>query len=191
MNKKKVFPAYFPSRLKEIVQSFALLSIIWLLLILTVRVLELVINQYNHPVQSDFLLLLGWSWYADFIFWADYILICLPGFLLIGFLSLKAAKIIFKVFIGLFIFTHILLISYFNTSLVLLGGDLFSYSRADIIHTVGASGGGEFTFRPYSFGNFVIDCIVSDAGSKENKIKYLCFSFGTSFPPGSLFSGNN
>ncbi len=187
MNKKKVFPAYFPSRLKEIVQSFALLSIIWLLLILTVRVLELVINQYNHPVQSDFLLLLGWSWYADFIFWADYILICLPGFLLIGFLSLKAAKIIFKVFIGLFIFTHILLISYFNTSLVLLGGDLFSYSRADIIHTVGASGGVNLLSVLILLGTLSLTVLFLMLVPKKIKLNIYVSVLALLFPLGAFF----
>lgn len=141
MNKKKDSLAFFPTRITEIVQTFSLLSLLWLTLILAVRVLELVINQYNHPVKSDFLTLLGRSWYSDFLFWTNYLLLFFLGFLCIGFLSLRAAKVSFKVLISIFMFTHVLLISYFNTSLVLLGGDLFNYSQADIIQTVGASGG--------------------------------------------------
>ncbi|HEA31377.1 MAG TPA: LTA synthase family protein [Leeuwenhoekiella sp.] len=40
---------------------------------------------------------------------------------------------------------HLLLISYFNTSLVLLGSDLFGYSIEDIEQTVGASGSLSFS----------------------------------------------
>lgn len=141
MNQKKVTPIFFRNRLKNIVQSFSLLSLLWLILIFTVRILELIINQNNHQLQSDFLALLGWSWYSDFNFWASFSLICLPAFMVLGFVSLQLAKSIFKVLIGLFVFIHILLLSYFNTSLVLLGGDLLNYSWEDIIQTIGTSGG--------------------------------------------------
>lgn len=41
----------------------------------------------------------------------------------------------------LFFIVHFILFSYFNTTLVLLGADIFGYSLSDIIQTTGAAGG--------------------------------------------------
>lgn len=187
MSNKKKSSTIFLTKLKEKVQSFALLALLWLVLILTVRILELVINQYNHPIQSDFLSILTWSWYADFIFWADYVLICLPGFLLIAFLSLKAAKILFKIIISLFIFTHILLISYFNNSLVLLGGDLVTYSRADIIQTVGASGGVNLLSIIILSGTLLFTFILLVLVPKKIELNIYVSTLALLFPLGAFF----
>ena len=131
----------FLKKLKAAAGSFAGLALIWLGLILVFSVVEILFNSFSHGVQTGFFRLIFWSWYLDLQFWFKWILL---GFVIYSpayWLSPKIARLSFQGFILLFLSVQLLLLSYFNTAMVMLGADLFGYSIQEIEQTVGASGG--------------------------------------------------
>ncbi|MEJ7779043.1 MAG: sulfatase-like hydrolase/transferase [Daejeonella sp.] len=129
------------SRLLLAIQSFAGFSVIWISLILLFSVFENTFNSFTHDLPSAFLGILLWSWLLDLVLWFKWLFFLFIIYATFYFISSKLAKILFQAFIILFFIFHLGLILYFNTSLVLLGADLYSYSSGDIKQTVGASSG--------------------------------------------------
>lgn len=133
-------PLFF-KKLKAATGSYAGLAIIWLGLILVFSVFEILFNSFSHGLPTGFFRLIFWSWYLDMQFWFKWMFL---GFILytpVYLLSQKIARLSFQGFILLFLIIQLLLLSYFNTAMVMLGADLFSYSIQEIQQTVGASGG--------------------------------------------------
>jgi len=128
-------------RIKSLVQSFAALSLIWLALIFLLSVIEISLNSNFHGLPLGFIKLLMWSFYIDLLFWLKFIPLLFIIYAILYLIAPKLANFSFKLFISLIFAIQLLLISYFNTALVMLGADLFGYSLEDIIQTVGASGG--------------------------------------------------
>ncbi|SHI42528.1 uncharacterized sulfatase [Arenibacter nanhaiticus] len=129
------------STLLKAVQSFSVYALIALFYLGVVSALELLLYKLSHFLPAGYFSLLSASLIIDSVFWLQWIFI--PGliFILMYVLHQKVARILMGTVIVLFFAIHIGLISYFNTSLVLLGADLFGYSMEDIEQTVGASGG--------------------------------------------------
>ncbi|MEH6680284.1 MAG: LTA synthase family protein [Sediminicola sp.] len=125
--------------MKGLKAYFGFLALI-LVFMLLLSVLELTLYATSHALPLDFITLLTSSWAIDVLFWISWIFLPCLFFLPIYVWKPKVAKILFSVFIFFFFAIHLLLISYFNISLVLLGSDLFGYSLLDIEQTVGASG---------------------------------------------------
>ena len=78
---------------------------------------------------------------SDILFFLYLIFIPDVLFILISFLSIKAARIFYYIFALLISIGYLMLLFYFSKSAVPLGSDLFGYSLAEISHTVSASGG--------------------------------------------------
>lgn len=128
-------------RFKPLVQSFTALSLIWLALLFVLSLIEISLNSNFHGLPLSFFKLISWSLYLDTLFWLKFLPLLFIFYSLLYLLSQRLASLSYKLFISLIFAVQLLLISYFNTSLVMLGADLFGYSIEDIIQTVGASGG--------------------------------------------------
>jgi len=131
----------FLKKLKATVGSFAGLALIWLGLILIFSVVEILFNNFSHGLPSGFYKLIFWSCYLDLQFWFKWMLLGFIIYTPVYLLSPKIARLSFQGFILLFLTVQLLLLSYFNTAMVMLGADLFGYSIQEIEQTVGASGG--------------------------------------------------
>ena len=128
-------------RFKPLVQSFAALSLIWLGLLFILSLIEISLNSKFHGLPLDFFKLISWSFYLDLIFWLKFIPVLFIIYSLLYLILPRLASFMYKLFISFVFAVQLLLISYFNTALVMLGADLFGYSIEDITQTVGASGG--------------------------------------------------
>ena len=132
-----VFKRKFFDAAKALMQ----LMIVWLLILFVMRLFELVFNGITIAFPNDTFKFIALSLGLDLLFWLK-----VWGFIFIIFIGLyfihpKLAKVVGIVLLLLLSILQLLLISYFNTSLVPLGADLFSYSIADIKQNVGPSSG--------------------------------------------------
>ena len=121
-------------------QSFAAIAIGWLLLLTIFRVLEILIIGNAQLSSFNFFDLAGWSLWIDFIFWLTYLLPLFIIYTLFYLISVRWAKVILLLILVIFFLVHAGLSLYFSTSLSLAGADIFSYSKNDVVQTVGASG---------------------------------------------------
>ncbi len=114
--------------------------VLWLLLVLA-RAFELGydIVQHGRPPLLGEVVVTGLLKDALF-FLRTGAVFCLP-FMLFHLLHRKAAHVFYIVYALILLLTQVSLSSYFVTTLVPLGADLWGYSMADIRQTVGASGG--------------------------------------------------
>jgi len=131
----------FFTKFKAAASSFTALAILWLGLILIFSILEILFNSFSHGLPTSFLRLIFWSWYLDMQFWLKWMFLAFVIYVPVNLLSSKVARLSFQGFILLFLIVQLLLLSYFNTAMVMLGADIFGYSVQEIEHTVGASGG--------------------------------------------------
>jgi phosphoglycerol transferase MdoB-like AlkP superfamily enzyme len=112
-----------------------LLSAFWLL-----SILEIFYNGVTHEFPKNLISVFGWSLVSNTIFWLKLIWWTILIFYLFYYLSPKFAEWFIKIFIAILFLVQLGLLKYFNTSLVPLGSDIFSYSFTDIKQTIGASG---------------------------------------------------
>ena len=129
------------NQLKTATLLFIKLAVIWLLALFLTSIYELILNGLTHELPKEWPSVLLWSWMADLIFWLKWLIVDYLIFLALYLASPKLATTVFSVLIMLVVLIQIVLIQYFNTSLVPLGSDIYGYSIADIKQTVGASGG--------------------------------------------------
>lgn len=122
-------------------QAFAKVMIVWLGILFLLSLLELILNGITRQMPQHLFTVIGWSWLMDIIFWLKWLWLEYLIFVLIYFYSQKAAYTSSYVVLTILAIAQLILIGYFNTSLVPLGGDLYGYSIADIKQTIGASGG--------------------------------------------------
>ena len=128
---------------KKIVGStgvYTVLSLIFLFFLFALSAVEIILGFAKHSIESSFLKLWGWSCLEDLQFFFNCLL---PAYLI--FLPLHIAiprftKAFFKIGLLLFFLIQLMLVFYFNTTLLMLGSDLFGYSVDEITQTVGASG---------------------------------------------------
>ena len=92
-------------------------------------------------MESGFFEILIWSLILNVLYWLKLLFFIFIVFTAIYIFSAKFAIYFFQVFIALLFIIQLGLVFYFNTSLVLLGADLYTYSIEDIRQTLGASGG--------------------------------------------------
>lgn len=121
--------------------SFARLSIIWLMIIFLLSVFELIYNGVVHQFPPNFSGVLFWSFFNDLLFWFKWLAYLFVIYTIFHLISQKFAHLGYCVFIVLMAVIQLCLASYFTTSLVPLGADLYGYSIAEIKQTVGSSGG--------------------------------------------------
>ncbi|MDX1363301.1 LTA synthase family protein [Arenibacter latericius] len=129
------------SSLFKALQSFSIYALIALIFLWVISAIELFIYKESHFLPMGYFSLLKSSLFIDTVFWVQWVFIPFIIFTLIFILHQKTAKIFLGSILVLLFIIHLSLINYYNTSLVLLGADLFGYSIKDIKQTVGASGG--------------------------------------------------
>jgi phosphoglycerol transferase MdoB-like AlkP superfamily enzyme len=120
--------------------SFARLSIVWLMIILLLSLFELIYNGLVHQFPKNFTGVILWAILNDLLFWLKCQIYLFVIYTIIHLFSSKFARIAYSVFIVLIAVIQLSLTSYFTTSLVPLGADLYGYSIKDIRQTIGASG---------------------------------------------------
>lgn len=116
----------------------------WLGLMFFLSIIEIVLSGFSKGFSADWPLIVGWSFLLDFVFWISCIWFSYLLFVLLYLITPKLARVISMISLGLLTILQLALISYFNTALVPLGSDLYSYTMADILQTVGASSGLSF-----------------------------------------------
>src|ERR1019366_662260 len=120
--------------------SFSRLSIVWLAIIFLLTLFELIYNGVVHQFPKNFSAVLFWSVLNDLFFWLKCLIYLFVIYMIFHLFSQKFARVTYSVFIVLAAVVQLCLTSYFTTSLVPLGADLYGYSIKDINQTVSSSG---------------------------------------------------
>ena len=131
----------FKNKFFDAAKALMQLMMVWVIILLIMRLFELVFNGITRSFPDATFKFIALSIGLDLLFWLKvwgYVFIVFIG---LYFIRPKLAKIVGIAVLYLLSILQLLLISYFNTSLVPLGADLFGYSIADIKQTVGASSG--------------------------------------------------
>ncbi len=123
------------------IASFAGLSLAWLISIMICRIGELVYNSIAHGVPSTLLKTVAVAFLADLIYFLQSSSLLFVIYLVLTFLSVRLARVVYSVLCLLLILVQVGLTIYFGKTSVLLGADLYSYSSDEISQTVGAAGG--------------------------------------------------
>ncbi len=144
MENKKPKAKKLSSKFNPAANSFASLSLTWLILVFILSFFELIYNGFVHEFPQNFGSILFWAFVNDILFWFKELIFFFVGYIILYFISPKLARITYIIAIVLQAILQLGLISYFTTALVPLGADLYSYSLADIKQTVGAAGGVSF-----------------------------------------------
>jgi uncharacterized sulfatase len=129
----------FLDRLSDGIKSFAVLIIILLGSILLLRLVELVSNYTAGSTASNKVRLYGAAISYDLLFWLRFSLTLLVIYLPLFFLSRKLSYLVFVLIASFYFILQLSLLQYFSQALVPLGADIYSYSKADITHTIAAS----------------------------------------------------
>ncbi|WP_316785368.1 LTA synthase family protein [Pedobacter frigiditerrae] len=127
-------------QLYNVTKEFARIFLVWLGVLLILSVFEVLFNGFTHEFPEHIFNIIALSLFKGLVFWLKWLWLEYLLFVIIYFVSKKAAVVISYVLIFLLALTQLLLINYFNASLLPLGSDLYGYSIADIEQTVGASG---------------------------------------------------
>lgn len=101
---------------------------------------EVLFNGFTYQFPENLLSIILISCFKGLIFWLKWLWLQYVLFVSIYHFSKKLAINCSYILIYLLALTQLVLIIYFNASLLPLGGDLYGYSLADIKQTVGASG---------------------------------------------------
>lgn len=125
----------------EALKSFLQLMLAWLIILIVIAAFELLFNGFTRAFPESILEFVVVSVWNNLMFWFKIGGYLLPIFIILYFIRLKLATGITIALLFLFSILELLLINYFNTSLLPLGSDLFGYSLNDIKTTVGASSG--------------------------------------------------
>lgn len=128
-------------QIKKASSDIVALMLIWLGLLWILSIYEIVLNGVTHEFPKNVIGVLAWSWLADFLFWFKWLWISLPIFTLITYFNNRLGTTLLKIGIVVMVLSQLVLMSYFNVSLVPLGEDFYGYSLQDIKQTIGASGG--------------------------------------------------
>jgi phosphoglycerol transferase MdoB-like AlkP superfamily enzyme len=129
-----------PAKFTQAAISFARLSIVWLMIIFLLSVFELIYNGVVHQFPQNFGAVLFWSLLNDLFFWLKCLIYFFVIYFVLHLISQKLARVVYCIFIVLVAIIQVSLTSYFTTSLVPLGADLYGYSIKDIKETLGTSG---------------------------------------------------
>ncbi|MDB5153327.1 MAG: phosphoglycerol transferase, partial [Mucilaginibacter sp.] len=120
--------------------AFTRLSMVWLMIIFLLSLFELTYNGLVHQFPKNFTGVISWTLLNDLLFWLKCQIYLFVIYTVLHLFSQKFARITFSVFIVLMAVVQLSLTSYFTTSLVPLGADLYGYSPKDIKQTISASG---------------------------------------------------
>ncbi|RYE56291.1 MAG: hypothetical protein EOP48_08360, partial [Sphingobacteriales bacterium] len=119
------------AQLKAATILFTKLALIWLLSLLLISSYELILNGLTHELPKEWPGILLWSWIGDLLFWLKWLIVEYVVFVILYFAFSKLAPLLLSLFIVIMVIAQVILIQYFNTSLVPLGADIYGYSIAD------------------------------------------------------------
>ncbi len=138
--KKETSKLELRKKLSETLETLFPLMLTFLGLLFLTRIYEIIVESIMHGIHK------GGFWYELKGFYYDTMLmLAVTGILLIPYFVFyniipKVAKWIYLVSMIIVLLVNYGLVGYFLQSNLLLGTDLFGYSKEDITHTVGASG---------------------------------------------------
>lgn len=140
MAQKAEIRSTFLDEAQKILRNFWGMSLIFLLLMIILRVIELVLIFENHVVDFTLSDVVFLGFFED-IRWTFYFLgLLFIIFISISFVSKGLAKILAQVILTLALIIQVALIFYFIKTLLPLGKDLFAYNWNDLVLTVSSSG---------------------------------------------------
>lgn len=125
---------------KLIIGTFTKYAVLWLILLILLALGEVIFYLISHSTDNGAVGLITQSIIKTIHFWTVAVLLGFVFYAALYIIKPKIARIFISVIICLFLALQTALIFYFNSSLSLLGADLFGYSIDDILLTVGASG---------------------------------------------------
>jgi uncharacterized sulfatase len=170
----KTIAAFYTTRVSgekstTVFSSFIPLLISWTVVLLLMRIGEWLINGFVHQFPVKSFLFLSIAFLSDLIFVCKAGLVLFIVFVLLNLISFKVARITFIIIVTLLSLGYFALMQYFNSTLVLLGSDLYGYSVKDIQQTVGASGGLNIVTILLLLS--VIACVIASSHFLSKKIK--------------------
>lgn len=152
---------------------FTGIVLIFLLLLFVASMVEIGLGFLNHSLERDFLNLLLWSCYEDIRFFMKWLLPVYLIFLPLHLFLSKLSRSLLIAFLIVVFMIQLLLIFYFNATLVMLGSDIYGYSIEEILQTTGSSSG--FTLVSVLLFCFLVVALTFSLiyGSKRLKINPL------------------
>ncbi|RZL50791.1 MAG: LTA synthase family protein [Pedobacter sp.] len=127
-------------QLFDATRVFGKIFLVWLGIIMTLGIFEVFYNGFTHQFPENMLTVVLLACFKGLVYWLKWLWLEYVLFIALYHFSQKLAVNFAYIFIYILALTQLLLINYFNASLLPLGGDLYGYSAADIKQTVGASG---------------------------------------------------
>lgn len=167
--KEVVAPKSLLNKWLDVTQTFAALSISWLIILLLFALFEVNYVGFMQEYPEVLSKMIPAAFRNAALFWLKYNILLYIPFIVIYQLSPKAAKFVFSGLVIVFAIIQAMLIEYFSASLLPLGADLYGYSLSDIKQTLGASGG----ITILSTVNFIctITVAICIVGAFSKKIK--------------------
>ncbi|SFG78461.1 uncharacterized sulfatase [Pedobacter insulae] len=129
----------FREKFFKAITSIMQLMLAWLVILLILRIFEVLYNGITRTFPESMLKLIALSVWFDIMFWLKVVVCITVVYIVLYFIKPTLARVTGLIALFLLSISQLLLITYFNTSLVPLGADLFGYSLADIQQTLGAS----------------------------------------------------
>lgn len=123
----------------DAIKSLIQLMLAWLVILVILRIFEVLYNGLTRAFPESILKLIALSLWLDVMFWLKVSIYAFVVYIVLYLIKPKLANVVGITLLFLLSISQLLLIIYFNTSLVPLGADLFGYSLADIKQTLGAS----------------------------------------------------
>lgn len=163
---------------------FSRLALVWLFSMFFLSILEIVINSINRQYPSQIFQVIIFAFANDLIFWISDLFGLFFIFLVVSYFSQKLAIIISQTFLMVFFAIQLALMDYFNTALVPLGSDLFSYSLTDILQIIGSTSGLNIIILFLFFGLLALLFVVTRY--LLNKLQLRPF-MAIGFPLASIF----
>ncbi|PZX54867.1 putative sulfatase [Algoriphagus chordae] len=175
MAQKAEIRSNLPAKIQTTLNNFWGMSLIFSILMILLRVIELLLIFKSHSIRVTFGEVVGFSVFEDFN-WILYFL----GLLFIlhvinSLLSISFAKRFTQVWLVIALLVQTALVLYFLKTLLPLGKDLFAYNIDDIILTVRSSG--QLNFMTIG-GGIILSAILFFAFNLANK--HLNFKTKTS-----------
>ncbi len=125
----------------EAIKSLSQLMLAWLVILLVISTFELLFNGLTRALPESILKLIAVVLWNDILFWLKMWMFVFPIYTLLYFYKPNIANGFTTAILFLLSLLQLLLVNYFNISLLPLGADLFGYSLDDIKITIGASSG--------------------------------------------------
>ncbi|ANW95783.1 phosphoglycerol transferase [Wenyingzhuangia fucanilytica] len=122
-------------------RTFVGIFSVWLMVLCFVSIGEIIYNGITNEYPKNIVKVGFWSITLNIVFWIKWLFYEYTIYTILFMINKRIAKITAYIFILILAIIHLCLIQYFNTALVPLGADIYSYSIADIKQTLGSAGG--------------------------------------------------